>query len=54
MGVPQFLVITIYAMALGLYLAKHDQPYTGTYNFFTALKSCAFLMLLLWWGGFFG
>ncbi len=54
MGIPQVLIILIYAMGLGINLARHGQPKTDTYSFGAALVSTGIVFALLWWGGFFG
>lgn len=54
MGVPQLLLIGLYALSLGCHLAKHGERHATNYNFFVALLSTTLQMLLLWWGGFFG
>lgn len=40
-------------LGLGCYLAKHGEPKTGKYDFWTALISTILQVLLLWGGGFF-
>jgi len=54
MGAPQIILIALYALSLGLHLAKHGERHIGRYNFFITLISCTIEMLLLKWGGFFG
>lgn len=53
MGVPQIIIIVLYASSLGMTLAKNGQPKEGEHNFITALIACCIVMGLLWWGGFF-
>lgn len=54
MGVPQIIVIVLYALGIGIAMCKHGEARTDKYNFFTALISTAINIGLLWWGGFFG
>lgn len=52
MGVPQIIVIVLYALSLGVSLCKHGE-YSKN-NFFYSLVSVAIVFGLLIWGGFFG
>ena len=51
--VPQNILMTIYAIRLGIYIARHGQPKTGKENVWSALLSLAINLGLLYWGGFF-
>lgn len=52
MKVPQAIIIILYAMSLGLSLAKHGES-KGEYNFWHTLVSAIIEFLILKWGGFF-
>ena len=54
MGIPQILVIVLWALSLGLTLAKHGEPRGGKESVWTALVGVAIMAALLWWGGFWG
>ena len=54
MKAPQIITIIIYAISIGMHLAKHGKPQEGSYNFIIALVGTAIQFSLLWWGGFFG
>ena len=53
MGIWQIIVIVLYALSLGMHLALHGKPKTGTYNFGSALVSFGILFFALYKGGFF-
>lgn len=54
MGVPQILVIAMYAVSLLIYANEHGKRKTGKTNFWTGLVGTAIQVGLLVWGGFFG
>ena len=54
MGFCQILMLCIFAMSLGLNLAKHGEPRTGKYSFWVSLISSAIELSVLYFGGFFG
>ena len=54
MGIPQFLIVSLYAMSLGMSLANHGKPREGKHNFWIALFTYVIIMILLKWSGFFG
>ena len=53
MGIPQILIIVIYAVGLLLYAHDHGKPKTGYTNFWVGLFSAFIDVSLLLWGGFF-
>lgn len=53
MGVPQIIMIAMFAISLGISLAKHGEYRGDKYNFFTSLISVAIEAGILYWGGFF-
>jgi uncharacterized membrane protein len=53
MNAPQIIWIVWMTLGLGLYMALHDKPKTGKYNFWIGLITVALQAALLWWGGFF-
>lgn len=54
MGIPQVIVIILYAMSLGVMFVKNGEPKEGTYSFWSAFISVVILFGCFWWGGFFG
>jgi hypothetical protein len=52
MKAPQIILIVLYAAGLLLAANNHKQPRTDE-NFWTSLISCAIVIGLLIWGGFF-
>lgn len=50
---PAIIYVLMTLFGLGVSLANHGRPETGTKNFFLVLGVCAFQTWLLWWGGFF-
>lgn len=53
MGIPQILIIILYAAGLLLYAHDHGKPKEGYTDFWSGLISTCIVMGLLWWGGFF-
>lgn len=53
MKAPQIIIIVLYALSLGVHMAKHGEPKDGKYNFVSSLITCAIIFGCLWWGGFF-
>lgn len=53
MGAPQIIIIAIYALSVGIDIAKHGEPKTGRYNAAASLIGSAIGLSLLYWGGFF-
>jgi len=53
MGIPQIIILVLYALGLGVALAKHGEAELEQISFFKRLFSVAIHLLLLWWGGFF-
>lgn len=54
MGIPQIIIIVIYAIGLGIAICEHGTPKTGVNNFWLTLWSAITELSLFWWGGFFG
>lgn len=54
MGIPQIIIVILYALNVGIALAKHGEPKEGNYNVFFTLIGAAISVGILWWGGFFG
>lgn len=49
------IVFTVWlTLGLGVSLAKHGEPRSDHYNFWTYLISAVLQVLLLWGGGFYG
>ena len=46
MGVPQFILMILLTMSLGMNVATKEQPFTSVLNY-------VIIIGLLWWGGFF-
>lgn len=53
MGVPQVIMIVLYAITLLLSAHNHGKPYEYNKNFWGELVSVAIVFGLLIWGGFF-
>ena len=53
MNAPQITIIALYALSLGMTLAQHGKPKTGTHSFWVALIGTAINFGILYWGGFF-
>ena len=47
------MVIILMAMEAGMHLAKHGEPRTDKYNFWSSLFGSTIILALLWGGGFF-
>lgn len=52
-GIPQIIILIMFAMNLGIELAKHGEPREGKHNAVGGLIGVAINLALLWWGGFF-
>lgn len=52
MGIPQILVIVLYAMSLGISLVNHGKRSEKTENAGVTLIATIIIISLLWWGGF--
>lgn len=46
--------LIMYALSLGIHLARHGHPRESNYNFFTALFSMIISMFILYKAGLFG
>ena len=53
MGVPQIIIIVLYAITLLLSSHSHGKPYEHNQNFWVSLLGVAIMFALLIWGGFF-
>lgn len=60
MGWPQITIIVLWALGLGIHIARHGQVQKDAkgsalrYNWVVMLISRAILLWILWAGGFFG
>ena len=52
-GIPQILIIFLWALGIGIEAAKHGQPKTGNHNFITQLIAVGISFTILYFGGFF-
>lgn len=53
MGIPQIIMIVLFAMGLGITLIKNGEPRTDNYSFGMSFVATVIQVALLWWGGFF-
>jgi len=53
MKTPQFLLLMLLFLDLGFVISKHGNP-RPSYNARIDVVKVLVLILLLWWGGFFG
>ena len=53
MGAAQIIMIVLFALGLGVTVAKHGQP-KGNYSIGENIIGIAINVALLWWGGFWG
>lgn len=53
MGVPQIIIIVLYALTLLSAAYEHGEPYEHNKNFWGSLVGVAIVFGLLIWGGFF-
>lgn len=53
-GIPQIIVIAIYAICLGVSLADDGKTKMKEESFLGSLIAEGIMLGLLWWGGFFG
>lgn len=54
MKAPQYLIIALYSMSLGMNLINHGKEEIHRYNFFTSFIATGIVLAILMWGGFFG
>lgn len=52
-GIPQFILLLLWAASFGLVAAKHGQPKNENYNVFVTILALAIEFSLLYCGGFF-
>jgi hypothetical protein len=50
---PQFTILFLVVLGLGISLARHGEPKTGYESFWVSLTTAAFEFWLLYEGGFF-
>jgi hypothetical protein len=53
LGIPQIIYLILWLLGAGIAMAKHGEPKTGKYDFWTTLLSSILALGLLYWGGFF-
>ena len=53
MGAAQIIMIVLFALGLGVTIAKHGQP-KGNYSIVEYVVDLSIYVALLWWGGFWG
>ena len=51
---PQIIYLALTIIGAVYTISKHGQPKTGKYDAVSSTISNAIIMLLLYWGGFFG
>ncbi len=51
--IPQFIVLGLMCLSLGIEMARHGKPKEGNHSFFIQLTSSAITFSILYWGGFF-
>jgi hypothetical protein len=54
LGIPQLILLGLTVLSLGIHLAKHGEPKGTSWNFFHVAIADAIVLVLLYWGGFFG
>lgn len=52
MGIPQIIIIILYAINLGMSIENHGKEKTEKENVITTIIASVIMMALLWWGGF--
>ena len=53
MGAPQYILLGIILLKLGIVIARHGEQRREKYNFFLHLINAGIMIWLLSWGGFF-
>lgn len=53
MGWPQITIIVLVALSVGINLALHGKPRTGTHSVWVGLFGAALTVVPLYYGGFF-
>lgn len=51
--IPQFILLALMCLGLGIHLAKDGEPRNDNYSFILATTVAFINLLLLWLGGFF-
>ena len=54
LGIPQIIYLALLFIGVGAEAAKHGQPKKGNHNFWVALFGAGLVMVLHYWGGFYG
>ena len=52
MGIPQIIMIVIYALGLGIALVQNGTKKEGTNSFWVTFFGTLINVAILWWGGF--
>lgn len=52
MSAPQVVLVAVFALGVGIAIADHGKPKTGTNNAWATIIGTAITAALLWWGGF--
>ena len=50
---PQLILILVFALDIGIGIAKHGQPKEGNHNVVTQILGAIIFLSLTYWGGFF-
>ena len=53
MNTPIIILLVLQVLSVGINMAKHGEPKTGKYNFFTSLISMAIVWTLFYYAGIF-
>ena len=51
--IPQYLILAITILGLGIAMERHGKEKKGKENIWITILSNIILLSLLWWGGFF-
>ena len=54
MNAARIIMIVLFSMDLGINLVKHKEKKDATYNFWTSLISTIIMVVILYFGGFWG
>lgn len=53
MGTPEYILLSLITIRLGIAAALHGKPLKENWSFPITFFRTGLLVLLLWWGGFF-
>ncbi len=53
-GIPQIIYLTLIFTGLGLDIARHGKPREGNHSASGTFFANCIILVLLYWGGFFG